>query len=494
MKKSTLPRIRLLETPQAFALVVLIGNAIAWAIPSNVIKLIAREQPVLLGRYSRAHFSWLVFALIVSTVAVFIRWAPSATVRKRRVFTIIAGCLGLVPAFFVLDLTLRMCTDYPYAAGESVYRRPANARYSLPFEDLPECKRSYPNTPKGYGRVQCELTFDEQGFRNLTNPQTCQIITLGDSFTEGSRVSDNQSWPAILASESELSVYNLGISGYGAPEYLASLEHFGLSKKPRLVICMLYEGNDFRADRLDPRHGITLSQVIATSPIVVGLNDLITNELGAVGSNRRIPGMEAVDWLPLKIPDDPTGRYYAFPAKQLTELYITREKLENEGFWYVITQKLKAMKKQCEAVGATLAVAYAPNKAHVILPLVADRLDPDIVRRYMIFKKEKLKGPEGNAFLPHLVAMIENQEAHVREWCERREVPFISLTPAMREAVVAGEQVYFTYDQHWSPTGHAVAARQIRTALRGQPRLAALFDDKPHPSSEAIAGEPTNGS
>ena len=494
MENSTSPKTRFLETPQAFALVVLIGNAIAWAIPSNVIKLIAREQPVVLGRYSRAHFSWLVFALVISAIAVFLRWAPSASARKRRVFMLIAGCLGLVPAFFVVDLALRMRTEYPYAPGEHVYRRPSEARYTLPFEDLPECKRSYPNTPEGYGRVECELTFDKQGYRNLSNPETCQIVTLGDSFTEGSRVSDDQTWPAVLAKDSDLEVYNLGISGYGAPEYLASLKHFVLSKKPKLVICMLYEGNDFRSDRLDARHGISVAQVIATSPIIVGLNDFIANVLGAVGAKRRLSGMEVLDWLPMKVPDHSNGNHYAFPAKQLTELYITREKLEDEGAWYVITQKLKAMKKECEAIGATLAVGYAPNKAHVILPLVADRLDPDLVRRYMIYKKRKLKGPEGDAFLPHLLAMIENQEAHVREWCERREVPFISLTHAMREAVLAGEQVYFTYDQHWSPAGHAAAARQVHASLRQQPRLAALFSDKPATTPTAIVGEPASGS
>ena len=493
MEATLSPPKKFLETPLAFALVVLIGNAIAWAIPGNVIKMIAREQPIVLGRYSRAHFCWLVFALVLSAIAVFIRWAPSAAARKRRAFILVAGCLGLVPALFIVDLSLRMRTEYPYAPDAHVFHRPPGAKYELPYEDVPECRRSFPKTPVGYGRVECVMSYDAQGFRNLTNPDTCDIITLGDSFTEGSRVSDGETWPDILAAQSGLSVYNLGMSGYGAPEYLASLEYFGISKKPRLVICMLYEGNDFRSDNLEPHAGVTAKQILATSPIIVAINNFLCQQLGAIGATRELPGMEPLAWLPLTIPSTPEGRHYAFPAKQLTELYITPEKLENEGAWFVITSKLKEMKKLCNAGGATLAVAYAPNKAHVLFPLVADRLDAANVRRYMEFKKRVLKAPEGKDFMPSILVSLDNHEKHVREWCERRDVLFISLTKPMRDAVAAGTQTYYTYDQHWSPAGHVAAENCVIEALRKEPVLAALFESPARAQSSKMAQGSSEG-
>lgn len=494
MVKQAPDKQRFLETPIAFALVVLIGNIIGWAIPSNVVKLIAREQPIVLGRYSRAHFSWLLVALVFSSIAIFLRQAPTATVRKRRVFVLVAGCLGLVPSLFVLDIALRMRTDYPYAPDEFVYHRPPDAKYDLPYDDVPECKRSFPRTLAGYGHIDCVMSYDARGFRNTDNPRTCEIVALGDSFTEGSRVSDSDPWPVVMGKETGLNIYNLGMSGYGAPEYLASLEHFGISKKPKLVICMLYEGNDFRSDRLDARAGVTATQIIATSPIVVAMNNLFTERLGAIGANRELSGAEALDWLPLTIPDGPSGKHYAFPAKQLTDLYITREKFETEGAWFVITEKLKAMKSICDQEGAALAVAYAPNKAHVIFPLVADKLDGGNVRRYMEYKKKPLKAPDGKEFLPNLLASLDNQEIHVREWCTRRDILFVSLTEDLRKDTAEGVQTYFTYDQHWSPAGHHTVARILQSELSKNPRVASLFGDASHPNPAIIAGQPGTGS
>jgi hypothetical protein len=41
----------------------------------------------------------------------------------------------------------------------------------------------------------------------------------------------------------------------------------------------------------------------------------------------------------------------------------------------------------------------------------------------------------------------------------------VSATEPLRRAIAAGEQVYFTYDQHWTRLGHEVAARLVADEL-----------------------------
>ncbi len=444
---------------------VVVGNAVAWAIPSNVAKLIAREQDVLFGRYSRAQFCWLLFALIVSLILVFLHFTPTPQVKRRRAFGVLAFFIGLIPAILVVEAALRLRTEYPYATDPYVYHRPPRAVYHLPYEDVPPTRRSYPTTPAGYGRVDCVMTFDSQGFRNSTDMATYDIVAVGDSFTEGSRVSDDQPWPVQLARMSGLSICNLGISGYGPPEYLAAMEHYGLNKKPKFVICMFYEGNDFRSSKMTAKAGLTLTQIVASSPLVVRINDFLCERLGEIGSKSPVKHAEALSWLPVRILNNDSGRNYGFPSKQLTDLSSPKDKLELEGSWYVTTEVLKKVNAACEAAGAKLIVAYAPSKAHVVFPLVARSVNPEYVRKYMLYKKSPLDLPEGDKFIPELLARMPSQELLMREWCERRSVGFISLTEPLREDVAKGRQTYYTYDQHWTPLGHETAARTVHSYL-----------------------------
>ncbi len=39
------------------------------------------------------------------------------------------------------------------------------------------------------------------------------------------------------------------------------------------------------------------------------------------------------------------------------------------------------------------------------------------------------------------------------------------MTKALRAAAVSGTQVYFTYDQHWTPEGHEIVAEAVHRFL-----------------------------
>lgn len=88
-------------------------------------------------------------------------------------------------------------------------------------------------------------SFDQWGFRNRTVPKTAEIVAIGDSHTFGNTARMEDSWPYVLQRLTGVSVYNMGMGGYGPNQYYYLLKTRALSLKPKVVICGLYMGDDF---------------------------------------------------------------------------------------------------------------------------------------------------------------------------------------------------------------------------------------------------------
>lgn len=100
-----------------------------------------------------------------------------------------------------------------------------------------------------------EFRINGQGFRNdvefeYENPKnTFRILVVGDSFTIGYEVGQNETYAAITQKYLkqkgiEVEVINAGVSGFGNAEELVFFEQEGLKYKPDVLILGFYE-NDF---------------------------------------------------------------------------------------------------------------------------------------------------------------------------------------------------------------------------------------------------------
>lgn len=87
---------------------------------------------------------------------------------------------------------------------------------------------------------------DDWGFRNNQVPKAAEIVAIGDSATYGIAATSEESWPSWLRRISGRSVYNLGMSGYGPPDYKYLLLKYGISLSPKIVIFGVYLGNDLQ--------------------------------------------------------------------------------------------------------------------------------------------------------------------------------------------------------------------------------------------------------
>src|SRR5262249_7733084 len=114
-----------------------------------------------------------------------------------------------------------------------------------------------------------KLTIRKDGFRSNGSvpPLPADVLVVGDSYTFGDQVSDNETWPACLERKLGRGVDNGGVTGYGTAQALrrASLK---LAEKSytTLVLSTLVGPLDwnFGRDRLSYRGGWPKPAVIHT--------------------------------------------------------------------------------------------------------------------------------------------------------------------------------------------------------------------------------------
>jgi len=92
-------------------------------------------------------------------------------------------------------------------------------------------------------------TIDHGIRRNFdeTTVRTGAVLAVGDSFTEGWEVADDESWPAVLEKVTGVPVVNAGIGGYGTDQIIMRAEQMLPIVKPKILIIGFLESDIFRA-------------------------------------------------------------------------------------------------------------------------------------------------------------------------------------------------------------------------------------------------------
>jgi hypothetical protein len=85
--------------------------------------------------------------------------------------------------------------------------------------------------------------IDESGFRNDAVVSHADIVALGDSHTYGNNVVSENSWPRRLGALSGMTVYNLGVGGYGPLQYHHLMKR-AIGLAPKHIVVGLYFAND----------------------------------------------------------------------------------------------------------------------------------------------------------------------------------------------------------------------------------------------------------
>jgi len=452
------------------------GNIVLWVIPSNIAYLVAQHRDVLLSRYSVTHMTWILLLLPISTLAIYLTWANEKNKRKRH-FQVIALSLAILLSLCVVDLALRLVSPRRYVRQAGLHHRIPNTEKKGITLDVPPAAFSYPNAPNGYRPINFTLTVDHRGFRNQTDLKQYDILAIGDSYTEGSGVSDEQAWPVRLATKTDKNVYNLSVSGGHPGTYLESLKQFGLGLSPKIVLCTLYEGNDFRTDNFKEAKkgvGYEIQLFFKRSPLRRCIQEAIIRYLGPLGSSQAKKLGEngaplfPVSWLPLALPEGADAKYYTFQIKDLLQHYVSKEQFFQSVGCQQTFHALREINNICRTKNIRLIIVYVPDKSHVVLPLVKDTLSPDLLHQFLALKADDLPPPQ--QLKDTLFTRLEEKEAMFADFCLQESIEFLSLSKALRREILAGRQAYFTYDQHWTPIGHQTAAETVWQYLQSNPK------------------------
>lgn len=466
-----------------FGLFCLLLAVVLWLPGSDVIELIVRQRPVLLGRYSQGHFGAL---LVVSMMLAGVSLLAFSRIRSLR------ETLGVFAlTFFSTILTIVLVVvGSGWLLGEARYvetavrghtielegmvrHRPPDQFFEFVNRDVPEQHRSYPDPPPGYPDIDIELTTDRNGFRNRQVRDSYPIVAVGDSFVAGSHVSDNQGWSVLLAQSLGRDIYNLGVSGSNPQTYLNNFSVLGTQFNPELAVFMLYEGNDFKPfKRGDGAKEQTLARQLKlwskASPVTRGLKRFSREVLETAGADRPVPGYaQTVGWMPVAVAaGGQEARYYAFQPKRLLYLNTSTAQFSASSNWRDVAGILDKMQELARERAFHLLLVYAPSKPHVVMPLVEGVIPADQLRNFAGFKNPDL--PPAEQFKTQFFANIDAQEQVFTAFCQQRGFDCLSLTAPLQRATAAGQQTYFTYDQHWTPLGNAVVADAIQQHVQAR--------------------------
>ncbi len=454
-------------------------NIVLWLGQSALAYNIAQERDILLGRFT---FDRFTLNLVVSVISLFVIngiWAAKKvkTPQQKRqdTFKVIALALSILISLAAADTALRILKAKQYQGRADLFFRTPDTIQKGIVTDVSKTAFSYPAPAKGFGDFEFTITIDNNGFRNKTDFEKCDIITLGDSFTEGSHVSDEHVWPFLLAEKSGLKIYNLGMSGGNPVSYLELIKRFAPKFSPRIIMCVLYEGNDFRSSNFEGRklqekqqpRKFSFVSYIKTSPLRLGLKNLFIRLLGPLGSSRFADDFKSgkvgtghplypVSWLPVAVPQGQEAKYYAFDFKSLRDDCIDRKAFETSGGWKGTSEKLLEIKKLCDENGIRLVVVYAPDKPHLLMPLIKDDVPKEKLYAFMSLKMKNL--PTVGEITDFVCKNLDSKESAVGEFCKAQSIEFLSLTKPLQDAIKSGKQAYFTCDQHWTPVGHSIVA------------------------------------
>ena len=455
--------------------VVVALNLAYWLAPGNVAYLIGQQREVLLFRYSEGRLTGQLAVLALSLVSLYLVWAQNPQARRERYCKVITVGLGLVAGLIIFDSGYRLMRKPLYTKTAEVYHRRSNQTVKGVYRDRPKTRFSYPNPAPGYPDATYTLTTDAQGFRNRNDQGRHQVIVLGDSFVEGSQVSDGETWPQLYATRSGKSVYNLGMSGTDPTGYVQTMKLYGGSHQPEIVCCMIYEGNDFRGsgelvDRIKERETWSrqMQRYFKNSPVRIATHSAMVQAFSFEShgpSDHQAPSavMSGLSWLPIPIPDGPRARYYTFPIKMLVAHLEDRQQFEQSAGCRTVFLALGELRGICQEIGSRLVVLYAPDQAHVVMPLIRERLEAPELRAFLALKAKGL--PSAAETEEMLFQNLEVQERTIADFCRREGIEFQTLTPDLRAAILQGEQTYYTYDEHWTPIGHRIVAERVHRYL-----------------------------
>ena len=244
---------------------------------------------------------------------------------------------------------------------------------------------------------------------------------------------------------------------------------------------MIYEGNDFKGLPRQAEIGdVSFTEKLKGSPLSASLKSLSRNLFESYNTTKDVPAYgKNLSWMPVKIEDvsDEGAKYYSFKPRRMLSLNVQQSIFEKSKIWQenvTLLDKFISLSKEHDFIPV---IAYAPSKPHVVMPFFDVKAED--LRSYLSYKDKDL--PDADMVKSSFYKNLDAQESTVEEYCRDRGISFISTTNKLQYMTEAGTQMYYTYDQHWTPMGNEVVAEIIYQHLSKMNVLSTTYSLTPKP-------------
>jgi hypothetical protein len=361
-----------------------------------------------------------------------------------------------IASLLALELALRALDPQP--TMERVFRdHPPILRPSeiLPFELRPGASGRFRSA-----EFDTRVSINAQGTRGPDfapdKGARLRVLAVGDSFTAGYGVEDDEAYPSRLDAllGERVEVINAGFAaGYAPDTYYLYLKARGLALDPDLVLVGFFVGNDIDHGIVEQNdwvevdaRGLPLRIVSRYSTVENGywvsrdkrfryaLPLLRDSHLFQLAAGVFEPWLPAPGRNPTVLARE--NRRSALNVYRARYLPRTEARVEQTKTLFL------AMRDLARERGAAMVVVMIPAIEQIETNRLPDGLDLDPHKPQRIF---------GSFFLS-------------------RGIPYLDLLPPFSEP--SPEPLYFSRDQHWTAAGHARASRAIADFLHGGPWLA----------------------
>lgn len=250
-------------------------------------------------------------------------------------------------------------------------------------------------------------------------PGKKRLLIIGDSYTFGFKVRDEETYPSVLMSRylPGVEVINCGVPGYGTDQQVLQYEREGCSFRPDIVILGFYTRDLFRNDTGFRSYAKPVFELHGDDLVLA--NHVIPSPTELLRMYRE--GEKTIG---------PNGLYLAEYGKRIFEKLDRRSLDENTPEWRITARILERFLRTAEGYGTQAFLLIIPNEE--------------------ILQKDRSA--------THDTVRLLGME------CGRIGMPYLDLSPVLREKSKSDPRPL--YDGHFTSWGHEVTAEALYNELK----------------------------
>ena len=255
-------------------------------------------------------------------------------------------------------------------------------------------------------------------------PGKRRVLVIGDSFTEGSHVGEEELFTNIIVNKySNLEVMNAGIGGWSTVQEYLYLRKAGIKLQPDLVLLMFFE------------------------------NDLVENCISFYPSIGPRPFAYMQNGQ-LEINENPSAdewRKYVLPLP--FALQLNRYSLAYNFFNFRVYQRLRASHlRQLEYEDVKKTDSYPKLEIEM---MILRKMNKILKENAILFAIGMIPTRDD------AVKGVSNIHVPLLSFCREEDIPCISLVNPLKEEYDKSNKPYFEIDIHWNRVGHKVASEVL---------------------------------